>query len=63
MGASVTSLLDDELQASITALSVSPVVLFSAPDRGARLELKGPMPQFVFVDADGNVTGSLARQR
>jgi hypothetical protein len=63
IGASVTSLLDDEFQASVTALSVSPVVLFTGPDRGARLELKDAVPHFVFVDADGNVTGSLARQR
>jgi len=63
MGASVTSLLDDELQVSITALSVSPVVLFTGPERGARLELKDAVAHFVFVDADGNVTGSLARQR
>jgi hypothetical protein len=63
MGASVTTLLDGRLQGSITALSVSPVILFTSPDRGARLEFKEPRPTFAFVDADGNVTGTLARAR
>jgi hypothetical protein len=63
MGASVTTLLDGQLQTSITALSVSPVVLFTGPNNGSRLELESTQPKIVFVDAEGNVTGTLARQR
>jgi hypothetical protein len=63
MGASMTSLIDEQFQTSITALSVSPVVLFTGPSLGSRLELEVPEPRMVFVDADGNVTASMARQK
>ena len=59
LGVSLASYRADQLQTALSVLATSPVVLFSGPNNGVRLDMDESGPRLNFVDSDGNTIRSV----
>lgn len=59
LGVSLASYRADQLQTALSVLATSPVVLFTGPNNGVRLDMDDNGPRLNFVDSDGNTIRSV----